>query len=145
MNDVRIELKVTILPPILGRARRIFPNDFFLTFVKGILLKRHHKGDKERKREGNRLLRSLDLEDEEGEDIYSKVAAVNDLTQRLRRQRGREDDIELIFKEASKLHLFISPTQRPLEAVPDLETRPVWNLGEDVGLTTHEEGLAMLR
>ena len=72
------------------------------------------------------------------------MAAVSDLTQSLRR-RGRTDDLELIFKEASKLHLFLSPTQRPLEAVPDLETRPVWNLEEDVGLTTHEEELAMFR
>ena len=105
-------------------------------------MKRHHKGDKERKREGNRLLRSLDVE--EGEDNFSKVAALSDLTQGLRR-RGRAGDLEVVFKEASKLHLFLSPTQRPLEAVQDLESRPLWNLEEDVGLTTHEEELAMLR
>ena len=77
------------------RARRIFPNDFFLTFMKGILLKRNHKERRERKREGNKLLRTLDLED--AEDNFSKVAAVSDLTQRLRRF-GRTDDLELIFK-----------------------------------------------
>ena len=46
----------------LCRARRMFPNEFFLTFLKGILLKRHHKDDRERRKEGNRLLRSIDLE-----------------------------------------------------------------------------------
>ena len=129
--------------PWLCRARSIFPDDFFLSFLKGVLLKRHHKGDKERKREGNRLLRSLDAEDGGG-DSFSKVAALSDLAQGLRR-RGRAADLELVFKEASKLHLFLSPMQRPLEAVQDLESRPLWSLEEDVGLTTHEEELAMLR
>ena len=50
-----------------------------------------------------------------------------------------------MLKEASKLHLFISPKQRPLEAVPDLESKPVWSTDEDVGLTAHEEELAMFR
>ena len=43
------------------------------------------------------------------------------------------------------MHLFISAKQRPLEAVPDLESKPVWSTDEDVGLTAHEEELAMFR
>ena len=83
----------------IGRARNIFPGEFFLTFLKGILLKRHHKGDKERKREGNRLLRSLDVE--EGEDNFSKVAALSDLTQGLRR-RGRAGWRALLRRESRR-------------------------------------------
>lgn len=37
--------------------------------------------------------------------------------------RGKTAEMELLYNEASKLHLFISRFQRPLEAVPDLEAK----------------------
>ena len=80
--------------------------------MKGILLKRNHKERRERKREGNKLLRTLDLED--AEDNFSKVAAVSDLTQRLRRL-GRTDDLELIFK-VSRVDMRLRQEQKEIVA-----------------------------
>lgn len=34
--------------------------------------------------------------------------------------------------------------QRPLDVLPDAETKPIWSREEDVGLTAHEEEFELL-
>ncbi len=53
--------------------------------------------------------------------------------------RGRQSDSTLLHQEASKMHLYLSSKQRPLEGVEDLESKPIWSLEKDVGLTAHDE------
>ncbi len=59
--------------------------------------------------------------------------------------RGRRDDATLLYQESSKAHLFLSSHQRPLEGLEDLESKPIWNLSDDVGLTAHDEDVQGIR
>lgn len=114
-----------------------FPTKFLFKFMKGLLLK---KNDEKRK-EGNRMLRAMDLEET---NMHGIVSQVSELAAQLK-ARGRTEDMNLIYKEASKLHLYISVSQRPIEALPDLEAKPVWNTKDDVGLTAFDEEFTMLQ
>ncbi len=44
-----------------------------------------------------------------------------------------------MYQELSKTHLFLSAHQRPFEAMDQLESKPIWDLEGDVGLTAHDE------
>jgi hypothetical protein len=70
------------------------------------------------------------------------ASELNDLGSQLIRG-GKRALADLIFAEGSKLHVFVSPLQRPLDNVADLETKAVWPL-DHVRLTTHEEELAKI-
>lgn len=105
-------------------------------FLKGVILKKL-----DRKKEGNKVLRAIETNPDDayvfGSDVIGFCADLE--------QRNRTADVDLIYKEASKVHLFMSRYQRPLEALPDLESKPIWSLEDDVGLTTHTDEIEKIK
>jgi len=91
-----------------------------LKFFKGIVIK-----SLGRKKEGNRLLRSIDSE---GIDAAKLSHNMNNFGNTLF-NNGQDSLARLIFQEASKLHIFKSKYQRPVIALPrEMETKPVWTV-----------------
>ena len=93
---------------------------FFFKFFKGIVIK-----SLGRKKEGNRLLRSIDSD---GIDANQLSHNMNNFGNTLF-NNGQDSLARLIFQEASKLHIFKSKYQRPVIALPrEMETKPVWTV-----------------
>ena len=94
----------------------------FFKFFRGIVLK-----STSRKKEGNRLLRSIDSE---GIDAARLSHELNLFSNTLF-NNGLDDLARLIFQEASKLHIFKSKYQRPVITIPrEMETKHVWTLDQ---------------
>ena len=100
----------------------------------------------DRKKEGNKLLRSLDLAD--GSTDNSEFTHDIQVLGYYYYNQGKLDLAKTIHQEASRLHLFLGPHQRPLLFVPDMESKPVWTVdldGEtDDGLTYLKKDIAEL-
>ena len=124
----------------LDRAIEVFPKDSALLFYKGLLYKLT-----DRKKEGSKILRSIPVN--EGQDVSEFTHQLATLGQILY-NLGKPNIAATIYQTASTQHLFLSPYQRPLLFLEDIETKPVWpadlegNL--DDGLTPYKNPLTEL-
>ncbi len=109
-----------------------------LQFYKGVILK--FTG---RKKEGNKLLRSVDSE------RFDTITLSHDINvfASMLFNNGDEAFARLMLQEASKLHIFLSQYQRPVLVLPGkiLETDPIWDVENSVGLSTYDEELSELK
>merc|ERR1711981_1143544 len=109
---------------------------FMLQILKTTIMKVRND-DKKNVKGANKMLRELDFEDtleglKKEEQTQEKGVLSMDLNYlgvELSKKR-REDIKEIIFKDASRLHLIPSPLKRPLELMNDLKSQPVWELSE---------------
>lgn len=124
----------------LDRAIEIFPKYSALYFYKGLFYKQTN-----RKKEGNKILRSIPLDEvKDNSEFTHQLASIGQILY----NQGKANLAAAIYQEASKQHLFLSPYQRPLLFLPDIETKPIWpaDLEEnlDDGLTPYKTQLAEL-
>ena len=78
-----------------------------------------------KKKEGNRLLRSIDSE---GLDT-NRLSHEMNLSGSMLYNNGLYTLARLVFQEASKLHIFKSKFQRPVISISrEIETKPVWDV-----------------
>ena len=103
----------------VDKAIELFPKDSSLHFYKGLVYKLT-----DRKKEGNKILRAIPLS--EGQDHSEFTHSLANLGLTLYNQ-GKANIAATIYQEASKQHLFLSPYQRPLLFLQDIETKPVWS------------------
>ena len=112
-------------------------NSFQLQMMKGLLMKA-----KGLKKEGNRLLRSLDS------DNIDKVTTCHDtnLFAQALFNVGKYDFARMMIAESSKHHIFLSHYQRPVLAVEkdNMENEIVWDHENHVGLSTYDEEFTAL-
>jgi aspartate beta-hydroxylase len=57
------------------------------------------------------------------------ITDLNYLGRELARE-GRQADSRILFQDASRLHLVPSPLQRPVDPLPGLQARPLWDLAQ---------------
>eukprot|EP00090_Calanus_glacialis_P034684 TRINITY_DN5853_c0_g1_i1.p1 TRINITY_DN5853_c0_g1~~TRINITY_DN5853_c0_g1_i1.p1 ORF type:complete len:535 (-),score=128.27 TRINITY_DN5853_c0_g1_i1:119-1723(-) len=112
------------------------PENFLLNILKSTIMK-VRKDEKKDVKQANRMLRELDYEETlEGLKKEERMQEGGLLTIDLNylgvelSKRSRNDIKEIIYKDASRLHLIPSPMQRPLELMKDLKSQPVWELSE---------------
>ena len=124
----------------LNQTKTYFPTDWVIDFYKGIFYKLT-----DRKKEGNKILRSIALVD--GADNSEFTNEITQIGQVLY-NTGKKNVANLFYQEGSKLHLFLSPFQRPLLFLPEVETKPIWpaDLDGDLddGLTPYKKQLTEL-
>ena len=112
-------------------------NSFNLQMFKGLLMKTTG-----RKKEGNRLLRSLDSEK------IDKVVTSHDtnLFAQALFNVGKYDFARMLIQESSKHHIFLSHYQRPVLSVEkdNMENEIVWDHENHVGLSTYDEEFTAL-
>jgi len=112
------------------------PNTFMLNILKSTIMK-VRTDDKRNVKQANRMLRELDFDDtlegltkqEQGQEKGVLSMDLNYLGVELSK-RERQDIKDIIYKDASRLHLIPSPLKRPLELMKELKSQPVWELSE---------------
>ena len=96
----------------------------------------------DRKKEGNKLLRSIDADSNDPSQFCHEM---NNFATALF-NAGLDHIARLMFKEASKLHIFLSSIQRPvLNTYKEMETEMIWDMDNHVGLSTYDEEFTELK
>ena len=119
-------------------ALELKENSFNLQMLKGLLMKTMG-----RKKEGNRLLRSLDSDRVER---ISTCHDTNNFAQALF-NFGKYDFARMLIQESSKHHIFLSHYQRPVLTIEkdNMENEVVWDHENHVGLSTYDEEFEALK
>ena len=134
------EVEVASFENSLNRTKTLFPKDSATEFYKGVLYKLTN-----RQKEGNKILRGIPLA--EGSDNSEFTHDLTDIGYVLVRN-GKKHVADMLFTEASRQHLFLTPHQRPLLFLDDIETKAVWpsdiNGDLDDELTPYKKGFSEL-
>ena len=112
------EVEITNFENFINKTKTLFPNDTGTEFYKGIFYKQTG-----RQKEANKLLRAIPLAD--GVDNSEFTHDLTDIGLVLH-NLGKKHVAEMIYTEASRQHLFLTPHQRPLLFLEDIETKPIW-------------------
>ena len=95
-----------------------------------------------RKKEGNKLLRSIDSDKIDSALYCHELNQVCNMFINI----GLHDLAQMIYVEGSKLHAFLSKYQRPVLILPDVDNEQlIWDPEQNVGLSTYDEELTELR
>ncbi|XP_040583855.1 uncharacterized protein [Lepeophtheirus salmonis] len=119
----------------LTKERNISFTSNYVNFLYGITLKEI----RDRKREGNKILRNI-----EPEGVSQKAITIESLVDKCRKFDFKEVEIEKILKEASKLHMIVSLDQKPIEFIEGIKNQAVWSMESDKEITVHEEEISTL-
>ena len=109
------EVEVANLETFFNQTTTLFPKDTAFTFYKGIFYKMT-----DRKKEGGQILRALPLaEGKDNSEFTNQLTQIGQVLFSL----GKNHVAEMIYAEGSRQHLFLSPYQRPLLFLEDIETK----------------------
>ena len=138
--DELSEVEVANLETFFNQTTTLFPKDTAFTFYKGIFYKMT-----DRKKEGGQILRALPLaEGKDNSEFTNQLTQIGQVLFSL----GKNHVAEMIYAEGSRQHLFLSPYQRPLLFLEDIETKNVWpsDIDNDLddGLTPYTNQLSEL-
>ena len=116
--DELSEVEVAALENTFNRTIENFPKDAAVDFYKGIFYKLT-----DRKKEGGKILRSIPLaEGRDNSEFTHQLSQIGQVLYVL----GKNSLAEMIYQEGSRQHLFLTPYQRPLLFLEDIETKPIW-------------------
>jgi len=135
-HDLFLEERYDEATKQIDQILQTSPQKFTLNILKSTIMKVRND-DQKNVKGANKMLRELDFEDsleglKEQEQSQEKGVLSMDLNYvgMELSKRKRQDIKDIVFKDASRLHLIPSPLKRPLELMKDLKSQPVWEMKE---------------